>query len=578
MAYQALYRVWRPQRFEDMIGQEVITRTLKNAITTNQISHAYLFAGPRGTGKTSAAKIFAKAINCHHQKDGEPCNECDTCRAITDGTLNDVIEIDAASNNGVEEIRDIRDKVKYAPTVADYKVYIIDEVHMLSTGAFNALLKTLEEPPANVIFILATTEPHKIPATIISRTQRFDFKRIAANDSYDRMIYILDQKKVTYDEQAIKVIAKAAEGGMRDALSILDQALSFGDNEITLDNALLVTGSVTHELLATYMQQVLSGDTKAGLASLQSVLEAGKDAERFTEDVISYARDLLLYQQAPQLVEEAEMGSVSADFQALAKKTPAQTMYAMINELNAIQQQMRFTTHPDVYLEILTIKLAEIGRQVATPQPAAPAAAASTAPVAAASSPDLTELQHEVDQLRNTVKHLEQAPVAAKPAAKPRMAKSSAPAKEVNLAKIYPVLGSATREKLNQLQEVWPDLLDTLSVTQRAVMKVSQPVAAADSGVIVAFDYSFLFQRATTDHELTDALENGLDRMIGTALPVVFVPKDDWPTIRKNYLTDHKDELQNNAESDEPAKPAPNPVVTKAEEIFGKEIVDVKND
>ncbi|MFC6289463.1 DNA polymerase III subunit gamma/tau [Levilactobacillus angrenensis] len=582
MAYQALYRVWRPQRFEDMIGQEVITRTLKNAITTNQISHAYLFAGPRGTGKTSAAKIFAKAINCHHQQDGEPCNECETCKAITAGTLNDVIEIDAASNNGVEEIRDIRDKVKYAPTVADYKVYIIDEVHMLSTGAFNALLKTLEEPPANVIFILATTEPHKIPATIISRTQRFDFKRIAANDSYNRMIYILDQKGVTYDEQAVKVIAKAAEGGMRDALSILDQALSFGDNEITLDNALLVTGSVTHELLATYVQQVLGGDTKAALATLQSVLEAGKDAERFTEDLISYARDLLLYQQAPQLVEEAEMGSVSEDFQQLAKQTPAQTMYAMINELNAIQQQMRFTTHPDVYLEILTIKLAEIGRQNGAPQAtpsATPTAAAATPSAPAASSLALTALQHEVDQLKSTVKQLEQTPVAAKPAAKPRMTKK-APAKEVNLAKIYPVLGAATREKLNQLQEVWPDVLDSLSITQRAVMKVSQPVAAADSGVIVAFDYAFLYQRATSDHELTDALENGLDRMIGTALPVVFVPKEDWPVIRKNYLTAHKDELQNNhaGAAEEPAKPAANPVVTKAEELFGKDVVDVKND
>lgn len=587
MAYQALYRVWRPQRFDDMIGQEVITRTLKNAITTNQISHAYLFAGPRGTGKTSAAKIFAKAINCHHQVDGEPCNECETCKAITAGTLNDVIEIDAASNNGVEEIRDIRDKVKYAPTVADYKVYIIDEVHMLSTGAFNALLKTLEEPPANVIFILATTEPHKIPATIISRTQRFDFKRIAANDSYDRMIYILKQKGVTYDDQAVKVIAKAAEGGMRDALSILDQALSFGDNEITLDNALLVTGSVTHELLATYISQVLAGDTKAALASLQSVLEAGKDAERFTEDIIGYSRDLLLYQQAPQMVEEAEMGSVSADFQALAKQTPAQTMYAMINELNAIQQQMRFTTHPDVYLEILTIKLAEIGRQkgvapVATATaPAAAPNAEAPVPAQAADSAEVSELQHEIDQLRSAVKHLEQAPAqtAAAPAkAKPRVTKSPA-AKEVNLAKIYPVLGAATREKLNQLQEVWPDLLNSLTVTQRAVMKVSQPVAAANSGVIVAFDYSFLYQRATTDHELTDALENGLDRMIGSALPVVFVPKDEWPVIRKNYLTAHKDELQANGDSPaEPAKPAPNPVVTKAEELFGKTIVDVKQD
>ena len=216
MSYQALYRVWRPQRFRDLVGQQIVSTTLKNAIITKKISHAYLFAGPRGTGKTSAAKIFAKAVNCHHQTDGEPCNKCELCQAITAGQLNDVIEIDAASNNGVEQIRDIRDKVKYAPTQADYKVYIIDEVHMLSTGAFNALLKTLEEPPANVIFILATTEPHKIPLTIISRVQRFDFRRISAKDAFERMKYILDQKKVSYQEDALWVIANAAEGGMRD--------------------------------------------------------------------------------------------------------------------------------------------------------------------------------------------------------------------------------------------------------------------------------------------------------------------------------------------------------------------------
>lgn len=203
MGYQALYRVWRPQRFADLVGQQMVTKTLRNALSTGQTTHAYLFTGPRGTGKTSAAKIFAKALNCHHQKDGEPCNKCETCQAITAGRLNDVIEIDAASNNGVEEIRDIRDKAKYAPTQADYKVYIIDEVHMLSTGAFNALLKTLEEPPKNVVFILATTEPHKIPATIISRTQRFDFKRIEVTAILERMEYILDEKEISYQPEAL---------------------------------------------------------------------------------------------------------------------------------------------------------------------------------------------------------------------------------------------------------------------------------------------------------------------------------------------------------------------------------------
>ena len=227
MAYQALYRVWRSQRFDDVVGQKAITQTLKNAIVQKKTSHAYLFTGPRGTGKTSAAKIFAKAINCKHSQDGEPCNVCETCVAITEGRLNDVIEIDAASNNGVEEIRDIRDKAKYAPTQAEYKVYIIDEVHMLSTGAFNALLKTLEEPPQNVIFILATTEPHKIPLTIISRTQRFDFKRISTQDIVDHMAHIMQEMALDYEEQALYVIGRAAEGGMRDALSILDQTISF---------------------------------------------------------------------------------------------------------------------------------------------------------------------------------------------------------------------------------------------------------------------------------------------------------------------------------------------------------------
>lgn len=256
--YQALYRKYRSQTFAEMVGQSVISTTLKQAVESGKISHAYLFSGPRGTGKTSAAKIFAKAMNCPNQVKGEPCNHCDICRDITTGSLEDVIEIDAASNNGVDEIRDIRDKSTYAPSRATYKVYIIDEVHMLSTGAFNALLKTLEEPSDNVVFILATTELHKIPATILSRVQRFEFKAIKQAAICEHLAAILDKEGIAYETEALHLIARRAEGGMRDALSILDQVLSLSfDNQVTLAIAEEITGSISISALDDYVQHLI---------------------------------------------------------------------------------------------------------------------------------------------------------------------------------------------------------------------------------------------------------------------------------------------------------------------------------
>lgn len=607
MSYQALYRVWRPQRFDDMVGQQVVTRTLKNAIITHQISHAYLFAGPRGTGKTSAAKIFAKAVNCHHSQDGEPCNECDTCKAITNGQLNDVIEIDAASNNGVEEIRDIRDKAKYAPTQADYKVYIIDEVHMLSTGAFNALLKTLEEPPANVIFILATTEPHKIPLTIISRVQRFDFRRISATDSFERMKYILDQKKVEYDEKALWVIANAAEGGMRDALSILDQVLSFSDNQVKLDDALLVTGSVTKQLLKKYFLEVCQNQSASALETMKQILGEGKDGQRFIEDLISFIRDVLLYQESPDLIKVESTGLKDEDFTELSKAASSTTLYRMIDDLNNIQMEMRFTTHPDVYLEVLTVKLSQ-------PEADQPVASVSKPTQAnqEANQAEVNKLQAQIQALQQTVKELQQQEA---PTVKP-VAKSSSKAvkgqprvksrsNRVNLHQIYPVLGAATRQDLAKMKELWGDMLNMLSVPQRSLLHVSQPVAASPDGIIVAFDYVFLFQQATDDQALIQAMEDGLQRLSGDQRRVVFVPKDQWPQIRKEYIQSHglgkgasrstgdNPQLTTasaEAPAEEPVSTAPAAVqepqpkadeqkdlVTTAQELFGSDIVKVEN-
>ena len=540
MSYQALYRVWRPQRFQDIAGQKAITQTLRNALIQKKTSHAYLFTGPRGTGKTSGAKIFAKAVNCHFLKDGEPCNECETCIAITNGQLNDVIEIDAASNNGVEEIRDIRDKAKYAPTSADYKIYIIDEVHMLSTGAFNALLKTLEEPPKNVVFILATTEPHKIPLTIISRTQRFDFKRINARDICDRMRYILTQEKMEFEEAALPIIARAAEGGMRDALSILDQAISYGDENVTVDDVMSVTGSLTQELMLAYFEAVVTRDTKKGLFLLQEILADGKDAARFVEDLILFSRDLLVYQQAPQMSELLEGAKVDEAFKTLSDTVSADMLYQMIIILNGTQTELRFTNHPDVYLEVATVRLTQLGMIVQS-SPSVPLNELDSKQEGTSTSSDnqkIKELENELVQMKKQMQSLmtNTSSKAATKKEKPVSKKTANNQFKPNTSAIFTILKEATRENLAQLKNVWPDLLNMLSVTQRAMLKASTPVAAGPSGLIVSFDYDILCQKATNDSELMEAVKQFLEKLVGNAPQMIFVPGEQWPIIRGQYV------------------------------------------
>ena len=569
MAYQALYRKWRPQKFEDMVGQTAVTKTLKNAIIHHKTSHAYLFTGPRGTGKTSAAKIFAKAINCLNPHDGEPCNECLLCKGITEGTIGDVIEIDAASNNGVEEIRDIRDKARYAPTQATYKVYIIDEVHMLSTGAFNALLKTLEEPPKNVIFILATTEPHKIPATIISRTQRFDFRRITNDEIIQRLRYILEQEEIAYEEEALSVIARCANGGMRDALSLLDQVISFSDDKVSFEQAIQVSGSLTDDLMIEFVRLLTQQQAQAALLQLQDLLLLGKEASRLIEEWLEFSRDLLVAKQTGDMIGRSEA------FVEFAQEVEEAFLYRFMDALNQTQQEMRFTTKPTISLEVFTIKMAQ--PVVAVAQQAAPT-----------NQEYVSQLEQQLQSLQQQMSQLLQGQgvVAPKKATSTPQAKAST--YKPNIGEVYKVLDAATRKDLIFIRELWGDLLQMLSTTQRALLKASEPVAASPNGFVLKFDYEILCQRAQESVELHEDIARHCQTLAQYPGNFVSVTGEQWVQIRQDYLRDKKEKQEaegvthatemEEQPTDEEEKNEVEQLVQNTIDLFGEEIVHISEE
>ena len=360
MSYLALYRKWRPLVFEDVVEQEHVVRTLRNSICSGRIAHAYLFCGTRGTGKTTMAKIFSRAVNCLNPKDGDPCNQCEICQGILNGSLLDVIEIDAASNNSVDDIRVLRDEVIYTPSKARYKVYIIDEVHMLSTGAFNALLKTLEEPPAHVIFILATTEPHKLPATILSRCQRFDFRRIPVDSIVKRIEYIAKESGVEIRREASKLIAKLSDVALRDAISILDQCISLGSKELTYEDVLSVVGLVTDTFIAEVVDAIKNKEVGRVLNAVDELVMEGKNIGQFVSELVMYYRNLMICSSVsnPEDIIDASADSIQR-MKEQCKGLELFEIVTVIKELSSLEAALKWSTHPRVLLETTLIKLCE---------------------------------------------------------------------------------------------------------------------------------------------------------------------------------------------------------------------------
>ena len=359
MSYTALYRKFRPSEFADVKGQDHIITTLQNQIRANRIGHAYLFCGTRGTGKTTVAKIFAKAVNCEHPVDGSPCGECETCRSIAAGTSMNVIEIDAASNNGVDNIREIREEVAYRPTEGRYKVYIIDEVHMLSIGAFNALLKTLEEPPEYVIFILATTEVHKIPITILSRCQHYDFKRISIETITDRMKELMDTEHVDVEDKALRYIAKAADGSMRDALSLLDQCIAFYmGQKLTYDNVLEVLGAVDTDVFSRLLRKVIDRDVAGVLDVVDDLVMQGRELTQLAADFTWYLRNLLLVKTSDNIEDVLDVSTENmAQLKEEAQMIEPDMLFRYIRIFSELSNQLKYATQKRVMLEVALIKL-----------------------------------------------------------------------------------------------------------------------------------------------------------------------------------------------------------------------------
>ncbi|VEU83054.1 DNA polymerase III subunit gamma/tau [Acholeplasma hippikon] len=561
MSYVALYRTYRPKTFSEVYGQKVVVQTLQNALKNNKFGHAYIFSGPRGTGKTSIAKIVAKALNCEKAPIADPCGECSVCKGIDKGDVPDIIEIDAASNNGVDEIRDLRDKVKYAPSVGKYKVYIIDEVHMLTTAAFNALLKTLEEPPKYVVFILATTEIHKVPATILSRCQRFDFKNIDSIDIENNIRKIADKENLKITDDAIYAIAQTSEGGMRDALSLLDQVVSFSENEISEEDVYKVSGGLSKRFITELLNYIIDSKPQKALDFLNRVLSEGKDITRMVSDLILALRDILL----DKIKDETKYPEL--------KHLSTQRIYAYLDILNNLQQDLKYTTTKRAYLELAILKM--INHE----------------------SINLIELETKIDTLKQQLHNLEdklnKQPVVevVKEPVKEKVQEVKQNRKPlVTVKEIEEILNNGDREKRALLKKGWDALKDYDQPLLKGVAELLSEgslEAVGNNKMLIVYD-DFISAHAMLKPDVKEKVLQIINSKSNLIKDYTVLLKPDWLRLKSDYAEQYNVgttkpklkpidlHLYEVFEGETVEEQAKDPLVSFAEEYFGKELVKVE--